>query len=185
MVETAPRAACTRPRRSRSLRSGSRSSASRESSGRPLVISRSLNCRVGIEMRSSASSPSSGPPNATRDSNRVRAWIASHHARRARASRPGPGGSRPLPATPSRGRGARMTRGRPRYRGEPAPRWSMFSRIADSGSQSVGAAHGHDGDRPTDRKDVPGHVPRTGNDNYQVLVAHKRDVGNHPCRAIR
>jgi hypothetical protein len=52
------------------------------------VISRRLNCRAGVAI-SSASSSSSAPPNATRDSNRVRVRVASHHARRARASRPG------------------------------------------------------------------------------------------------
>ena len=50
------------------------------------MISRRLNCRVGVAMNSSASS--SGPPNATRDSNRVRVRAPSRHARRARASRP-------------------------------------------------------------------------------------------------
>ena len=51
---------------------------------------------------SSASSPSSGPANTTRDSKDVRAPAGSHHPRRARASRPGPGSSRPSPASPSR-----------------------------------------------------------------------------------
>ena len=53
------------------------------------MVSRRLNCRVGVAISSASSS---GPPNATRDSNRVRAWIASHHVRRARGSRLGPGG---------------------------------------------------------------------------------------------
>jgi hypothetical protein len=39
----AARAALTRPRRSRSLRSAARSFASRESSGRPLVVSQTVN----------------------------------------------------------------------------------------------------------------------------------------------
>ena len=80
VIATTARAALTRPRRSRSLRSAARSSASRESSGRPLVISRRLNCRVGLAT-ASASSPSSGPPNATRDSNRVRVRVVSHRVR--------------------------------------------------------------------------------------------------------
>jgi len=92
VVATTARAAFTRARRSRSCRVAARWSASRESSGRPLVISRRLNCRVGVAI-SSASSPSSGLPNATRDSNRVRVRDGSHHAGRARASRPeAPGG---------------------------------------------------------------------------------------------
>ena len=48
VAEIAARAALTRPRSSRSLRSAARSSASRESSGSPVVISRRLNCRVGV-----------------------------------------------------------------------------------------------------------------------------------------
>ncbi len=67
---------------SRIRRSVARWSASPESSVRPPVISRRVNCRDEVEKSSSPSS--SGPPNATRDSNRVR--VAPHHSHRAQAS---------------------------------------------------------------------------------------------------
>lgn len=68
-AEIAARAALTRPRSSRNLRSAARPSASRESSGNPLVISRRLNCRAGVAISSASST---GLPSATRASKRVR-----------------------------------------------------------------------------------------------------------------
>jgi len=69
------------------------------------VVSETLNCRAEVAI-SSASSSSSGPPNATRDSNRVRVRVAPHHARRSRASRPARGG----PASEARGEDPRRPR---------------------------------------------------------------------------
>ena len=65
---TTARALFTRPRRSRKWRSAARSSSSRKSSGKPLVVSITLNRRV--EVATSSSSSSDG--NATLASTRVR-----------------------------------------------------------------------------------------------------------------
>lgn len=55
MLATTARACFTRPRRSWSLRPASFSSASRESSGNPLVVSMTVNRRVGVGISSGSS----------------------------------------------------------------------------------------------------------------------------------
>jgi hypothetical protein len=72
VVATTTRAAFTRARSMGSLRSANRSSASHESSGRPLVVSNTQNLRVGVAISSAFSS---GLRNRTHDSNRVREWF--------------------------------------------------------------------------------------------------------------
>ena len=68
MLATTALVVLTRPRRSLSRRSSCRSSSSRESSGSPLVVSHTVNRRVGVGISSS----SEREGNATRASTRVR-----------------------------------------------------------------------------------------------------------------
>ncbi len=68
VLATTALAAFTRPRRSLSLRSPARSSASRQSSGRPLVNSITVNRRVDFGISSSFSNEG----NAARDSTSLR-----------------------------------------------------------------------------------------------------------------